>query len=199
MSLALTLLLSVMVLLASRWLFKHSVQAMARLVEAMVGGAASGQLSSWQPSRSTAPITSYSMPVAQPSAAELERVEGPPVVRAAFGQTLGVDAFTCPESVTRATLGGLGESTSRENILLVEARGAFSAVKAPLGPLDAPSNHPLALVGFAGEQRRGALIERLPGGAARNGRRDATERRLRLYERKNKAEIVLAAVDWLAG
>lgn len=33
-----------------------------------------------------------------------------------------------------------------------------SAQLAPLGPPDAPSNHPLALVGFAGEQVRGALV-----------------------------------------
>jgi hypothetical protein len=109
MSLALTLLVSVMVLLASRWLFQRTVQAMGRLVEGMVGGAASGQVSSWQPSRSTAPLTSYSMPTAQPSAAELERVEGSPSVRATFGRAFRRARFTRPESVARA---GLGRETA---------------------------------------------------------------------------------------
>jgi hypothetical protein len=105
MSLALTLLISVMVLLASRWLFQRTVQAMARLVEGMVGGGASGQVATWQPSRSTAALTSYSMPTAQPSAAELERVEGSSVAGATFGRAFRRARLTRPESVARAGLG----------------------------------------------------------------------------------------------
>lgn len=95
MSLALALLVSVMMLLASRWLFQRTVQAMARLVEGMVGGAASGQMATWQPSRSTAAV-SYSMPAAQPSAAELASRVGPPVVRARVGQAFREGACTRP-------------------------------------------------------------------------------------------------------
>ncbi|HEU4533188.1 MAG TPA: hypothetical protein VFS00_03685 [Polyangiaceae bacterium] len=71
-SLALTLVLAVIVLLASRWAYKLTVRSMARLLESMVGGVAGGQAVTWQPSKSVA-RPSFTMPVSQPSPAELAR------------------------------------------------------------------------------------------------------------------------------